>query len=925
MTTNTIRYDIEIQQAQRALQSLENSTKSLHNTFSKFGAALSGLAIGAFIGQSARMADNLSDTAKAANISTQALIGFSKALAANGGEFASGSDAILKFNEKLGDAIQGNEQAQNAFAALNVSIEDLKKLTSEELLNKVLFELGSLTDKSLQASRATDVFGKTLKGVDASGLANDVRKLTEESQQQGEDVKAAADAVQALETSYKTLQFEVLSAIKPIATFTAELLQVSPAVKAVAAGVVEITAALAGFAILASIGAGLSGLSGVLGTIGAGMAAIAAPAALVVAGLLAINTAIKAFSGKSLIDFATEIAIRMGIMSEKTNEHKKAAEGNTQASEKEADALRMVTDASIAKSAALREIVLGYQDQVNALKRSIELETKLMTMSESQALANRAIQELESNYLTKRLEIEKQIRLAQDESMKGGAKSAEQKKNDANKIQELNKQLQVLTDTYEIEVGTLGDVIRRREEAARASSLLKFQQEQVVNSFKEFNSIIAETHGTNLPKLQREYLKVTEAARASADAAILAENIRRGPNNQLTPEEAKAYYDAAYKGASELIPAIKALNEAETEREYRLESDRQRNFLASEYQKILDDTAKLTMTEIEKKEYDIAAAARDRAKAFIEAEEARTGVKIDEQEQQRIISSYIDSTKDLVSATKDSYNQSRSFATGWKQAMTSYVSDVTNGANKAKDVFGKAMRGMEDLIVNFAKTGKFEFKNFVAMMLEELLRAQIQALFAQMLGGMSQSMQPQQGMNMGQLAMAGQFGMQGQAFGGQQQNPVGSIIKGVVGGIGSLFSSGDKLSPDQDGPVRPDGFGTQFVNQAWQGITETTSSIWSGISDLGSSISDSFSGFFAEGGNIPSGKWGIAGELGPEIISGPASVTPMSGSGGSSSVTNVNYHISAVDAMSFKQLVASDPGFIHAVASAGAKGISGRR
>ena len=38
-----------------------------------------------------------------------------------------------------------------------------------------------------------------------------------------------------------------------------------------------------------------------------------------------------------------------------------------------------------------------------------------------------------------------------------------------------------------------------------------------------------------------------------------------------------------------------------------------------------------------------------------------------------------------------------------------------------------------------------------------------------------------------------------------------------------------------------------------------------------------FGGLFADGGNLGSGKWGIAGENGPEIIHGPAAVTPMSG------------------------------------------------
>jgi hypothetical protein len=89
-----------------------------------------------------------------------------------------------------------------------------------------------------------------------------------------------------------------------------------------------------------------------------------------------------------------------------------------------------------------------------------------------------------------------------------------------------------------------------------------------------------------------------------------------------------------------------------------------------------------------------------------------------------------------------------------------------------------------------------------------------------------------------------------------------------------------------------------------------------------SGIGSFFGGFFADGGRLGAGKWGIAGEAGPEIIHGPANITPMGGGGGSTVVT---YNISAVDAASFKQLVASDPGFIHTIAMQGSKGIPGRR
>lgn len=50
----------------------------------------------------------------------------------------------------------------------------------------------------------------------------------------------------------------------------------------------------------------------------------------------------------------------------------------------------------------------------------------------------------------------------------------------------------------------------------------------------------------------------------------------------------------------------------------------------------------------------------------------------------------------------------------------------------------------------------------------------------------------------------------------------------------------------------------------------------------------SFGGVYANGGYLGSGKWGIAGEAGPEIVHGPARITPMDQTGGGVNVTVIN-------------------------------------
>lgn len=84
---------------------------------------------------------------------------------------------------------------------------------------------------------------------------------------------------------------------------------------------------------------------------------------------------------------------------------------------------------------------------------------------------------------------------------------------------------------------------------------------------------------------------------------------------------------------------------------------------------------------------------------------------------------------------------------------------------------------------------------------------------------------------------------------------------------------------------------------------------------------------FADGGTIPTNEPVLVGERGPEIISGARgmTVTPNSALNNGQGYTNITYNINAVDAMSFRQMVAADPTFIYAVSQQGAKQMPSRR
>ena len=92
----------------------------------------------------------------------------------------------------------------------------------------------------------------------------------------------------------------------------------------------------------------------------------------------------------------------------------------------------------------------------------------------------------------------------------------------------------------------------------------------------------------------------------------------------------------------------------------------------------------------------------------------------------------------------------------------------------------------------------------------------------------------------------------------------------------------------------------------------------------GNFLGNLFAGFFADGGRIPSGRFGVVGEAGPELVSGPATVTPM-GDLSAAGATNVVYNISAVDAASFQSLLARDPEFLFAITEKGRRSLPGSR
>lgn len=476
-----------------------------------------------------------------------------------------------------------------------------------------------------------------------------------------------------------------------------------------------------------------------------------------------------------------------------------------------------------------------------------------------------------------------------------------------------------------------GNFIRLNEQNLAAINLQteligKTKEEIDVNTAK---ADITKRASEETAKLREQLKKLNDAQKQQGGEALINAEIakieQRAKIDTETTEQAIKNLEAK-RNAYEALKAIQDFA-------YKSEIDG-----ARKVQDIMDDMNTRTMGSLEKSYAEIAIASRKSADAAIDAENSRRRsaglAKLTADETARYYEEAAKGNEALKRATEQSYNNSRTFATGWKKAFNDYAEDASNAAKTAENLFKKATQGMEDLIVTFVKTGKFNFKDFAKSIAEDLLRSNLKQVISSIFGGST-------GDGLGGIlaklsGAAGGAGGGGSGTGTSANNPM--YVYDVAGG-GARAGGGDM---GQEG------------GGVWESVKNAATTIWDGVKGVGSGIYDAvsgvvdsigsifnsssgggggggfldsiasgigsfFGGFFANGGQIGAGKFGVVGENGPELVGGPATVTPMTGG------SNVTYNINAVDAQSFKAMIAADPSFIHGVAMMGARSSPARR
>ena len=184
-------------------------------------------AIGGYIGNIRTTIDATAKLSQRTGIAVEALQSLQVAAGLSGVQNLDG--AIQRLTITIGDAAQGNKAAQDAFARLGMSYEDLAGIAPEDQFRAIAKAISGLPSAAERAAAAADLFGRT--GVELLPLfASNLEEVEARANRlgivlSGPQTKAIEDMNDALSLVYQTFQGiigQVVANLAPAVTAIAE-------------------------------------------------------------------------------------------------------------------------------------------------------------------------------------------------------------------------------------------------------------------------------------------------------------------------------------------------------------------------------------------------------------------------------------------------------------------------------------------------------------------------------------------------------------------------------------------------------------------------------------------------------------------------------------------------------------------------------
>ena len=283
------------QKSQQSLGSVGTAVTALGNQISGLATRLAGLGFAAAAVSAIRFGDSIKDISDATGIAIENVLGFSNVVAANGGSAEGAQKAILKFVGAIDEAAGGSKEVQNTFASLNVSLKDLGNLSEQDLLAKTIQGLSNITNASERVAKSQQLLGKEFRAVNLQAVAQGYESASSAAAKYTDSINKTAELQNKLDSAFQKLQLAILKAIEPLADFVSKLTdqQIDKMVQGVIALGTAFTALAAAAPVIQGIGKAILFLGGAVALLSPGISAITASVGAFILGILSLNKTVK--------------------------------------------------------------------------------------------------------------------------------------------------------------------------------------------------------------------------------------------------------------------------------------------------------------------------------------------------------------------------------------------------------------------------------------------------------------------------------------------------------------------------------------------------------------------------------------------------------------------------------------------------------
>jgi lambda family phage tail tape measure protein len=199
----------------KGIEAAGKKLEKLSEAAEKYG-KIGAVALVAASAAALKYADDLADVAEANEVAIGTVLQLSNAIATSGGNADNAGKMLSAFAKFIDEAAGGSEKAQKTAKDLGVSLQDLGKLSQEELLNKLVANLAKVEDPITRNAKAMEIFSKAAKGVDMVGFAEKMSQVNPLIAEQEKAIKAAADTYDLMAQTSRDVMLVLATELGPI-------------------------------------------------------------------------------------------------------------------------------------------------------------------------------------------------------------------------------------------------------------------------------------------------------------------------------------------------------------------------------------------------------------------------------------------------------------------------------------------------------------------------------------------------------------------------------------------------------------------------------------------------------------------------------------------------------------------------------------